>query len=134
MEALNFAITVWLLDPRSPAEIKPLIDQAFGCQLEQEVADVPLEERENTFEGSVFGFYISLDLARRKWPEGNVYRIAGGTNLDLFAPEGKVISLDSHVIRLLHHHGFPNVMTPEEFVKGDRERFPEFWARLEPKG
>lgn len=43
-------------------------------------------------------------------------------------------TLNSHIIRLLRHCGFPNVMTPEELGKGDRERFPEFWARLGPKG
>ncbi len=132
MEELNFSITVYLLDPRPPAEIKPLIDQAFGCQLALEDADVPPEERENSFEGSIFGLYLSLELARQ-WPEGNVYRIAGGTKDGLFAPGGKMVSLNSHVIRLLRHCGFPGVMTREEFAKGDRERFPEVWARLESK-
>ncbi|MFY0566319.1 hypothetical protein ACN28E_21120 [Archangium lansingense] len=133
MEELNFAMTVYLLDPRSPAEIKGQIEQAFGCQLAMEDADVPLEERENSFEGSVFGLYVSLVLARQ-WPEGNVYRIAGVTKKGVYAREGKMVSLDSHVIRLLRHCGFPSVMTPEEFAKGDRERFPEVWATLGPKG
>jgi hypothetical protein len=133
MEALNFSITVYLLDARPPAEIKPLLEQAFNCQLAPENSDVPLEERENSFEGSVFGLYLSVTLARR-WPEGHVYRIAGVTQKGVYARAGKMVSIDSHVIRLLRHRGFPNVMDPEEFGKGDRARFPEFWAKLEPKG
>lgn len=128
MEETNFSMLMYFLEPRSPAEVKALMEHVLGCQLAVEDADVPLEEREGCFEGEVFGLYVSLQLARQ-WPEGNVYRLSGSTKQGLYVPGGKKISLDSHMIRLLRHHGLQDVMTVEEFGKKDRERFPAFYAK-----
>ncbi len=127
MEELNFVMTFYFLDSRPLEEMRFLIEQILGCQLKMRETDDRIDK--NTFDGQIFGISIGLSLAS-EWSEGYVYRLSGSTLDRLYVQGGRQVSLDSHVSRLLCVHGISNIMTPAEFGKGNRERFPEKYAEL----
>ena len=127
MEELNFVMTFYFLDSRPLEEMQVLVEQILGCQLRIRETDDRIDKK--TFDGQVFGISISLSLASQ-WSEGCVYRLSGSTLDRLYVQGGRQVYLDSHVSRLLCLHGISNIMTPAQFGEGNRERFPEKYAKL----
>jgi hypothetical protein len=120
MDEINFSLSLYLVDRRPPEDVKSAVERALGCTLRPMVAVVPADELENRFEGTVFGVYVSLELAS-VWPEGNLYMIAGGTALDLHAANATKVSISSHVARMLRAHGFDKILSPREAAERNRQ-------------
>lgn len=116
MDDVNLSFLLYVLDPRSPAEVKEHLERTFRCAMEIEKADVPLDERVDSFEADVLGLAISFRRAH-SWAEGNVYRLSGATNRNAYSSTGVKTSIDSHIARLLEHGGFTKVMSREAFVQ-----------------
>jgi hypothetical protein len=116
MDDVNLSFLLYVLDPRPPSEVKKHLERTLRCTMEIEKADVPLDERVDSFEADVLGLAISFRRAH-SWTEGNVYRLSGSTNKHAYSSTGTKMSIDPHIARLLEHGGFTKVMSREAFVQ-----------------
>lgn len=127
MEELNFGLRLYVVDDRPPEQMRVLIEQIFGFQLQLTENDNLIGE--SAFSTQVFGFSFGLRLAV-KWDEGYVYCLNAGTLNSIYEVEGKVVSLDSHIARLLRQYHIDTIMTPKEFGAMDKQKFLEKYAEL----
>jgi hypothetical protein len=130
VDELNFTFTLYAFDRRPASQVKQLLEDRLGCVFAPEQSDRPASELVDCFEAEALGIYVSLQPAST-WPEGFVYRVAGGTAAALFTPGGRRYSLAPHVTRLLQRAGIERVLSKEEFATENRERFPELYREAE---
>lgn len=115
MEDVNLSFLLYFVDVKPPLEVKEHLERALRFSMRMEEADVPLDERQNSFEGDLFGMSVLLRFAY-DWPEGKVYRFTGAANKHVYSITGEDLFIDAHVARLLDSAGFKDVMSREAFV------------------
>jgi hypothetical protein len=116
MDDSNLSFLLWIVDPRSPGEMRETVGGILRCSFAIQSADLPLEKRQNSFESKVFGFDVSLSLGYA-WPSENAYCLVGGSDHDHCSVTGTDVLIDSHVKRTLEHGGLKQVMSRDEFGK-----------------
>jgi hypothetical protein len=114
MDDSNLAFLLWIVDPRSPSEMREVVGDILRCSFEIQDADLPLEKKQNSFEAEVFGLDVSLSLGYA-WATDNAYCLVGGSHHDHCSVTGTEVLIDSHVKRSLEHGGLKRVMSREEF-------------------
>jgi hypothetical protein len=119
MNDVNLKFLLYFVDRRDVLQIKAEIEKILNCKLETEKADVPEEETRDSFESVTMGIYVGMSKAAL-WPEGNVYRLVGGTDSWFYSPKGEMVSIVSHVARVLRHGGITALLEPEEFAARNR--------------
>lgn len=68
MEDVNLSFLLYFVDVKPPLEVKEHLERALRFSMRMEEADVPLDERQNSFEGDLFGMSVLLRFAY-DWPE-----------------------------------------------------------------
>jgi hypothetical protein len=112
MPPWNMRFLLFLLDPRPFDEWRPLLDEMFGGHFEQDLeykADGVLR-----YTNYVFGLNISC-LYEGSWPEGTVYRFAGGNDGCCRFDTLEEKDMEFHVRQLLGNVGLARIMTFDEF-------------------
>jgi hypothetical protein len=120
MDDINLSFLLYLVDPRETTALRFVVERSLGCTFSPMVVDAPDSEKAETFETVCMGIYLSLERVAT-WPEGNVYRFGGGTDGRISSVIGVMVSMDSHVMRLLEHAGCTHILTPSQFVLRNRQ-------------
>lgn len=115
MNDVNLEFLIYFVDERGAREVKAELERVLDCQLAPQRATAHGDEIREAFGAKTMG--LSLGLRRVSvWPEGNVYRLAGGTESGLHSPSAVEVCIDSHLARVLHHGGIAQVISPEEYA------------------
>lgn len=111
----NFSFLLYIVSTDDAPAMRKRIHRALGCELRktdtQGLEPMGLLDEECT----TLGMHISFCWAY-EWPQGNVYRLSGGTESAVWAEQGELVSLDNYIIRLLHSAGIETSMTRHEFI------------------
>jgi hypothetical protein len=116
VDDINVFFLLWFVDQRDPLTLKRVLEKSLGLLFSMEDADVPFDERKDSFEAEVLGMHIGFQLAEQQ-SGGYLYRFAGGTSPRFLSLHGHRTSVDGHMARVLKDAGVADIMSRAQFAE-----------------